>query len=72
MYHMQGDYWQEWNAALRDMIVETQIKDGHMAGTWNPTDNWEKSGGRLYSTCMKLLLLEIYYRHLPLYEQLDD
>ncbi|MCP4783769.1 MAG: hypothetical protein GY878_09465 [Fuerstiella sp.] len=72
MYHMQGNYWQEWNAALRDMVVDTQIKDGHMAGTWNPADNWEKRGGRLYSTSMKLLLLEIYYRHLPLYEQLDD
>ncbi|MCP4171025.1 MAG: hypothetical protein GY758_09675 [Fuerstiella sp.] len=72
MYHMQGNYWQEWNTALRDMVVDTQIKDGHMAGTWNPVDNWEKQGGRLYSTSMKLLLLEIYYRHLPLYEQLDD
>ncbi|HIF00269.1 MAG TPA: hypothetical protein EYQ63_25505 [Fuerstia sp.] len=72
MYHMQGSYWQEWNAALRDMVVDTQIKNGHMAGTWDPVDNWEKRGGRLYSTSMKLLLLEIYYRHLPLYEQLDD
>jgi len=72
MYHMQGNYWQEWNAALRDMVVETQIKDGHMAGTWNPIDNWEHRGGRIYSTSIKLLLLEIYYRHLPLYEQLDD
>ncbi|MBC7964538.1 MAG: hypothetical protein H7Z17_01335 [Fuerstia sp.] len=72
MYHMQGDYWQEWNTALRDMVVETQIKDGHLAGTWNPADNWEQRGGRLYATSMKLLLLEIYYRHLPLYEQLDD
>ena len=72
MYHMQGNYWQEWNTALRDMVVNTQIRDGHMAGTWNPVDNWEKRGGRLYSTSMKLLLLEIYYRHLPLYEQLDD
>ena len=72
MYHMQGHYWQEWNAALRDMVVETQIKDGHMAGTWNPVDNWEHRGGRVYSTSIKLLLLEIYYRHLPLYEQLDD
>jgi hypothetical protein len=72
MYHMQGSYWQEWNAALRDMVVNSQIKDGHMAGTWNPVDNWEQKGGRLYATSMKLLLLEIYYRHLPLYEQLDD
>jgi len=43
-----------------------------MAGTWNPIDSWEHRGGRIYSTSIKLLLLEIYYRHLPLYEQLDD
>lgn len=72
MYHMQGSYWQEWNAALRDMVVESQIKDGHMAGTWNPVDPWEQRAGRLYSTSLKLLVLEIYYRHLPLYEQLED
>ena len=43
-----------------------------MAGTWNPADNWETQGGRIYATAMKLLVLEVYYRHLPLYDQLDD
>ncbi|MCH2124431.1 MAG: hypothetical protein MK165_06550 [Pirellulaceae bacterium] len=72
MYHMQGDYWKAWNTKLRDHLVQTQIKDGHMAGTWEPRDNWENSGGRLYTTALKLLMLEVYYRHLPLYEQLDE
>jgi hypothetical protein len=40
-----------------------------MAGTWNPADNWENQGGRIYATAMKLLVLEVYYRHLPLYQQ---
>ena len=73
MYHMQGNYWEQWNGRLRDHLVTTQVQDGPLTGTWDPTkDNWEKAGGRVYSTAVKLLMLEVYYRHLPLYEQLED
>ena len=72
MYHMQGKYWAAWNEPLRETLVSTQVNSGQMAGTWNPADNWERSGGRIYATAIKLLVLEVYYRHLPLYDQLDD
>jgi len=72
MYHMQGEYWEAWNAALRDILVESQAQKGTIAGTWQPKDQWEKSGGRLYASSMKLLILEVYYRHLPLYQQLSQ
>ena len=72
MYHMQGKYWESWNESLRDQLVATQVKNGQLAGTWDPSDQWEKSGGRVYSSSLKLLILEVYYRHLPLYEQLED
>jgi len=72
MYHMQGKYWLAWNEPLRKTLVSTQQTSGQLAGTWNPADNWENQGGRIYSTAMKLLVLEVYYRHLPLYDQLDD
>ena len=26
------------------------------------------AGGRLYVTCLHILMLEVYYRHLPLFE----
>ena len=72
MYHMQGRYWEAWNGRLRDHLTKTQISEGPLSGTWNPRDNWEASGGRIYATAIKLLMLEVYYRHLPLYEQLDE
>ena len=72
MYHMQGHYWKRWNVKLRDQLVKSQVKSAGLAGTWSPSDNWETSGGRLYATSIKLLILEVYYRHLPLYEQLDE
>lgn len=74
MFHMQGEYWDAWNAALRDMLVETQENGGPTRGSWapeNPTkDTWGRSGGRHYVTCLNLLMLEVYYRHLPLYIEL--
>jgi hypothetical protein len=71
MYHMQGKYWKAWNERLRDMLVSTQRTQGPMAGTWDPVDAREKTGGRICSTALRLLMLEVYYRHLPLYQQLE-
>jgi len=72
MFHLQGDMWQQWNDALRDMLVNTQVKSGHLAGTWNPSGKWEDKGGRIYGTSLKLLMLEVYYRHLPLYQVIQQ
>ncbi len=71
MYHMQGKYWKAWNERLRDMLVSTQVTRGTMAGSWDPVDAREKTGGRICATALRLLMLEVYYRHLPLYQQLD-
>lgn len=67
LYHVQGEPWQKWNDSLRDLLLKTQSKDGHLAGTWDIRDQWEQQGGRHYATCLRLLILETYYRHLPLY-----
>ncbi len=72
MYHMQGDFWKQWNDAFSPMLLESQHRDGHMAGTWDPNDQWEKSGGRIFSTSLRVLMLEVYYRHLPLYQVLEQ
>ena len=72
MFHMQGEHWSEWNASLRDMLIRMQSKEVATEGSWAPDDaKWGKSGGRHYTTCLNLLMLEVYYRHLPLYIELD-
>jgi hypothetical protein len=72
MFHMGGDYWKEWNSRLHPLLVNTQIKQGPLAGSWDPRgpvpDRWGAQAGRIYVTTMNLLSLEVYYRHLPLYE----
>jgi hypothetical protein len=71
MYHVQGKHWKAWNDRLRDMLVSTQERKGSLAGSWESRDEREKPGGRLYATALRLLMLEVYYRHLPLYQQLE-
>jgi hypothetical protein len=44
-----------------------QRKEGELAGSWDPTTVWGGYGGRVYSTAMAALCLEVYYRYLPLY-----
>ncbi|MCL4202170.1 MAG: hypothetical protein KJ000_06730 [Pirellulaceae bacterium] len=72
MFHMGGDYWEAWNGKLHPLLVGHQIRQGPLAGSWDPRrpvpDRWAPHAGRLYVTTMNLLSLEVYYRHLPLYE----
>ncbi len=75
MHHIEGEPWDRWNAALRDQIVSNQVKNGKLGGSWHPSkpqgDDHEygEAGGRLYVTCLSILTLEVYYRHLPIYRQ---
>jgi hypothetical protein len=72
MFHMGGSYWERWRGKLHPLLIESQIKQGPLAGSWHPNgnipDRWGPHGGRIYVTTMDLLSLEVYYRHLPIYE----
>ncbi|MSR59840.1 MAG: hypothetical protein EXS05_19750 [Planctomycetaceae bacterium] len=68
MYHHGGEPWRKWNRALRDNLVSDQRTDGDMAGSWNPRAPWGDYGGRVFSTALSTLCLEVYYRFLPLYQ----
>jgi len=68
MYQYGGDPWRQWNERLRDLLVEDQRKTGHAAGSWDPRPPWGPYGGRIYSTALSTLCLEVYYRFLPLYQ----
>ncbi|HUT09444.1 MAG TPA: hypothetical protein VMY42_03025 [Thermoguttaceae bacterium] len=67
MYQLQGAYWQPWNEALQKTLVQSQRKTGTVAGSWDPDTVWGPYGGRIYSTALATLCLEVYYRFLPLY-----
>jgi hypothetical protein len=69
-----GQEWEAWNVRMRDMLVSSQVQSGHAAGSWFVDEGLSSDqGGRLYVTCMKTMMLEVYYRYMPLYaEQAEE
>lgn len=67
MHHMGGQFWVDWNFALRDLLISLQAVSGHEAGSWPPLGGHDSRGGRVYTTALAACTLEVYYRHLPLY-----
>ena len=71
MHNMSGYEWDAWNRKMRDILVRTQVRDVNSCanGSWAPEkDAWAKHGGRVMSTSLSTLTLEIYYRYLPLFK----
>lgn len=71
LFHLGGPTWNTWNPAIREHLVKTQNQSGHEAGSWFFEDQYAKEGGRLYTTAMCAMTLEVYYRFSPLYQQAD-
>jgi len=74
MHHYGGSAWEQWNAKMRQALVELQEKEGPAAGSWTPrgrgnSGGFADRGGRLYVTSLSTCILEVYYRHLPIYRK---
>lgn len=65
----QNDAWNVWNDAMKKELVSTQVSQGEFAGSWDPRCVWGGHGGRIYTTAMACMCLEVYYRYLPIYQQ---
>ncbi len=73
LHHVGGYPWDVWNSAMREVIPALQELEGDEAGSWDPSsDLWGTSGGRLYTTCLNIYCLEVYYRHLAIYDTKND
>jgi len=67
LYQRQDALWDEWNQSLQSTLLATQQQSGAFKGSWSPDTEWGPHGGRVYSTAMATLCLEVYYRFLPIY-----
>jgi len=72
MRHVGGDAWERWNSRLKSTLLSLQETSGQEAGSWEPSGVWGGYGGRVYSTAMAALNLEVYYRYLPSHEFSTD
>jgi hypothetical protein len=68
LHQLGGAEWETWNEKVREALVASQRDDGPYAGSWDPRTRWGNYGGRVYSTAMAALTLEVYYRYLPFYD----
>lgn len=68
MFQYGGPEWKQWNEAVRAALVAEQTATGANAGSWAPRGPWGPYGGRVFSTAMSTMCLEVYYRFLPLYK----
>ena len=53
--------WGDWNQALTTVLMTTQQDDG----SWDAKTMWGGYGGRVYTTALSTLCLEVYYRYTP-------
>jgi hypothetical protein len=75
MFQVGGEYWKKWNASMKKVLLENQRKGGPLDGTIKDIDGsfdpvgggGVHHGGRVMSTALAALSLEVYYRYLPLY-----
>jgi hypothetical protein len=69
LMQLQNDAWTKWNGQLRDHLVKLQRRNGELEGSWDMDANYGQRGGRVYSTALSTLTLEVYYRYLPMYSK---
>jgi Ca-activated chloride channel homolog len=60
-----GPQWKKWNEPLKNALIPHQKtgKDGCANGSWEPASRWGDEGGRVWSTAINALTLEVYYRY---------
>jgi hypothetical protein len=61
MYHRGGDGWKRWNEAIKDHVIETQMRTEEHAGTWTPEGRSGDLLGRPGTTALHLMVVEVYY-----------
>ena len=72
MLNMQDPLWKDWNVLTRESLIKMQQKHGPSRGCWTTNMKWGDRGGRVFTTAMATLTLEVYYRYLPLRKDVTD
>ena len=67
LFQEDGVAWETWNSRMKEILLELQLREdqGTAAGSWDPLDRRAQLGGRVYSTAISILCLEVYYRYAP-------
>lgn len=72
MYFAGGPEWEQWNEKVKSVLLSSQEHSDIHRGSWAPDGLWASYGGRVYSTALSALILEVYYRYLPTTQQPNE
>lgn len=59
----QSPQWQKWVSEMETVLRQQQRTSSSLAGSWDPDTKWGGYGGRVYSTALATLCLEVFYRY---------
>ena len=66
MNQLGDSRWDKWKKAIETALIPNQRredKEDNFFGSWDPAGPWGEEGGRVYSTAICALILEVYYRY---------
>jgi hypothetical protein len=66
MYQVGGPEWRKWEQAMDAAMVPSQRMEGTYCGfkgSWDPLDPWGGDGGRVYSTAVMCMCMEVKDRY---------
>jgi hypothetical protein len=66
LLQLQNEAWTKWNQRTRETLIRMQKRGGEDDGCWEGNIQWADRGGRVFSTALGALTLEVYYRYLPI------
>lgn len=67
LLQVHSEVWDLWNRRTRDTLIGLQrAGEGPLAGSWNTNLRWGAQGGRVFTTSLAVLTLEVYYRYSPI------
>ena len=64
LFQFGGPEWKKWNEDMQEALLNSQRAGEHLCedGSWDPIGEWGIAGGRVYSTAIGAMTLEVYYR----------
>ena len=69
MMQLGGSPWEKWNPKMRDHLIKLQCRGGSDNGSWPAKGKYagHNGAGKIYTTSLAALTLEVYYRYLPMF-----
>lgn len=65
--HRRGKHWERWFGAIRKTLLANQGRQHR--GAWEPEGRLEEPYGPAYGTACALLILQIPYQYLPIFQR---